>query len=80
MTTELRKAVARELPHVVRTPTGTRPLVATITAAGVELRAKGTRTRYLLPWGAAWIRAAALHAAAEKEARRAARAERRARR
>lgn len=77
MTTELRRAVARELGTFVRSAGRVRPLVATITAQGLELRQKGTRTRYVLPWGVAWVQAAKLHAAEQAAARKAARAERR---
>ncbi len=74
MPTPLTKPIARETGRLVRTPTGVRPMIATLTAEGLELRAKGTRTRYLLPYGSAWIRAAQLAAAqqvAERKERRA---------
>lgn len=73
MPTVLTKRVARETPKLVRMPQGIRPLIATLTPDGIELRAKGTRTRYLLPYGVAWVQGARLMAAqqaAEKKERR----------
>lgn len=77
MTTELRKPVTRELSTLVRSAGRVRPLVATITAGGIELRQKGTRTRYLVPWGHAWVQGAKLHAAAVAAEKKALRDERR---
>jgi hypothetical protein len=57
MTTPLTRNVARE---VVRA--GTKPLIVTLTLAGVQFRVKGTRTSYLLPYGVAYTRAAHLEA------------------
>lgn len=73
MTTIITKPVAREVPYRVRTPKATRPIIATLTVHGIALRAKGTRTTYLLPYGTAWIRAAQLAAAEATAARKAAR-------
>lgn len=78
MPTPLRRAVSRETAKLVRLPQGVRPLVATLTAEGIELRAKGTRTPYLIPYGVAWVQGARLKAAAQVAERKAKRAERRA--
>lgn len=64
MTTRLDKPVRR------RIDTGSRDLVVTMTPAGLELREAGRRTAYLLPWGAAFLRAAALFAQAERADKR----------
>jgi F0F1-type ATP synthase epsilon subunit len=76
MPTYLSRPVSRETSKLVRLPQGTRPLVVTLTADGIELRAKGTRRPYLIPYGVAWVQGAKLAAAAqmaERKARRAAR-------
>lgn len=71
MTTRLDRPVRR------RVETASRDLVVTMTAAGLELREAGRRTSYLLPWGAAFLRAASLTAQAEvAEKRRAKKANR----
>lgn len=76
MTTVITKPVAREVPYRVRTPKATRPIIATLTVDGIALRAKGTRTTYVLPYGTARIRAAQLAAAAAAADRKAIRAAR----
>ena len=63
--TALTKPVTRELGYLVRDRGKTRPMMATMTASGIEFRAKGTRTSFLLPWGAAYVRSAQLAAAAK---------------
>lgn len=73
MPTRLTRSVARETSAFVRTPRGARPLIVTLTDEGLYVRAKGTRTSYLLPYHTAWVQAARLFAAAqvaEKTARR----------
>jgi hypothetical protein len=47
-------------------------LVVGLTDYGFELRQKGSRQRYFLPYALAWLRAAELAAAARREARKAA--------
>lgn len=59
MTIRLHKPVAR----VVETDRYG-PLVVTLTAEGLVLRQKGRRTRYLLPYGYAYVRGATLAAQA----------------
>lgn len=69
--TPLSKPVRRSL----MTPQG-KQLVVTMSPEGLYVREKLRRTSYLLPWGAAYIRAALLHAErerADKIARRKAR-------
>jgi hypothetical protein len=55
--TKLHKPVTREVVRANETP-----LVVTLTADGLQLREKGRRTRYLLPYGYAFVRAASLEA------------------
>lgn len=54
--TRLTKPVVREVASGLAGP----PLIVTLTLGGLELRVKGTRTRYLLPWELAYLRAAQL--------------------
>ena len=63
--TVLTRPVTRELDYLIRDRGRVRPMMATFTASGIELRAKGTRTSFLLPWGSAYVRAAQLAAAAK---------------
>ncbi len=65
--TPLTRRVTRE-GAPARTP---RPLVATLTLAGLELREKGRRVSYLLPWGHACVHAAQLEADGVRSERRA---------
>lgn len=67
MTTPLTKPVAREVRLNALAP---RPMVVTLTAAGITFRLKGTRTTYLLPYGVAHTRAALLEADRLRAAKR----------
>lgn len=78
MATKLTKSTAREVPSWVRTPKRMRPLIATLTPDGIELRAKGTRQTYLVPYGIAWITGAKLYAAAQVAEKKSAQIARRA--
>lgn len=55
--------VTRECPPLsVRS----RPLIVTLAADGIQLREKGRRTSYLMPYGHAYVSAARLFADAER--------------
>lgn len=57
MATKLGRPVSREVrSHELKAP----PLIVTLNAVGLELRVKGTRTRFLLPYELAYLRAAQL--------------------
>ena len=71
-----RSRVVREIPA----PGRGRNLMVTLAPEGIILREKGTRTEYLLPYGVAFVRGAALKADADRRAKAAARKERAARR
>lgn len=66
------KRVAHETPALTRYR-GARPIIVTITSAGLELRAKGTRQKYMLPFGIALGKAQELEADRIRAARKAAR-------
>lgn len=68
--TQLRKPVIREVSATVRDAGRVRPLVIRLIDAGLELRQKGCRTTYLLPYGVAWIKAAQLAADARRAERK----------
>jgi hypothetical protein len=71
MATLLTKPVVREVASTVfRAPA----LIVTLAAHGIEFRAKGTRTRYTLPYEVGYLRAATLAADAARAARRTPRA------
>ena len=70
--TQLHRPMIREVSVTVRDAGRVRPLVVGLTDYGFELRQKGSRQRYFLPYALAWLRAAELAAAARREARKAA--------
>ena len=68
---------SRRVKRQVTTSRG-EPLVLLLTPEGIWLREPRRRTAYLLPYGAAFQRAAQLHADAERAAKAAARKSRKA--
>lgn len=69
MTTRLTRPVSREVQHT-RGVTD-RPLIVTLTEAGIMFREKGRRRELVLPYGVAYLRAAFLEADRARRSRRA---------
>lgn len=55
--------VTREVPPL---SARSRPYIVTLVPEGIQLREKGRRTAYLMPYGHAYVGAARLHADAER--------------